>query len=76
MQNFTSVILYMNIICVTHCLCGAILKSLHSSDVLARREKRSKTESLFQANTCLIFYREIMTSFINYVTATLRALFA
>ena len=38
--------------------------------------KTFQTREHFQANTCRFLFRENMTSFLNYVTATLRTLFA
>ena len=58
----------MNIIFTAQLLPGANYKILNSSDVLARCQK---PESIF-IQTCVdCFYRENMTSFLNYVTATL-----
>ena len=48
---------------------------LHCSNVFARRHNIFKPESIFK-QTRQFFYRENTTSFINYVTATLRALIA
>ena len=70
-QIITSVMLYMNIICIIQWLFGGNSEILHYSDVFVRRPKLFKWGS-----TCQHFYREKMPSFLDYVTATLRALFA
>ena len=53
-----------------------ILEILDCSADFSRRQKLFQTREHFQANTCRFFYRENMTSFLNYITAMLRALFA
>ena len=75
-QIFTSIILYMNIIYIVQWLFGGNSEIVHYSDVFARRQKLFKPESIFKQTRVNIFYRENMTSFLKYVTATLRALFA
>ena len=75
MQNFTSVILYMNSICIAQLLSGANFQILYCSSTFTLRQKLFKTIKHFQAITCRFFYREIMTSFLSYITAMLRALF-
>ena len=78
MQTFTSVILYMNIIyisIITQYLSGADFEILHCFGPFARRHKLFKPRKTSKQTRVEIFYRENMTSFLNYVTATLRALF-
>ena len=75
-RKFTSVILYMNIICIAQWLFDAKSEILHCSSAFARRHKHCKPEALSCKNVSIIFYRENMTSFLNYVTATLRTLYA
>ena len=65
MRKFTSVILYMNIICIAQRLFEANFEILHCSGAFARRHKHCKPECSFM-QTCIeliIFYRENMTSF-------------
>ena len=76
MQNYTSVILYMNIICNTQWLFGANFEILDCSTNFTQRQKRFKQENTFKQTCVDFFYLENMTSFLNYVTATIRALFA
>ena len=76
MQNFTSIILYMNIIYIAQYLSGADFEILHCSRPFAQRHKLFKPRNTSKQTRVEIFYRENMTSFLNYVTATLRALFA
>ena len=76
MQNFTSVILYVNIIYIAQYLSGTNFEILYCSGPIARRHKLFKTRNTSKQTRVEIFYRENMTSFLNYVTATLRALFA
>ena len=64
----------MNIIYIAQWLLGSNSEILHYSDVFERREKLFNHNE-FQTNTFQHFYRENMTSFLNYITATLRALF-
>ena len=73
---FTSVILYINIIFIAQWLSGGNSEILYGSNVFARRHKLCKPENIFKQTRVNYFYRENMTSFLNYVTATLRALFA
>ena len=73
---FTSVILYINIIFIAQWLSGGNSEILHCSDCFARHHKLCKPESIFKQTRVNFFYRVNMTSFLNYVTATLRALFA
>ena len=75
-QNFTVIILYMNIICNAQWLYGANFEIIHRSDAFSRCKNLFKHESTFKQARVDFFYRENMTSFLNYVTATLRALFA
>ena len=75
-KMFTSVILYINIIFIAQWLSGGNSEILHGSDVFACCQKLCKEENSFQQTRVNFFYRENMTSFLNYVTATLRALFA
>ena len=70
---FTSVILYMIIIFIAQWLFGGNSEILHASDVFEHRHKLCKPESIFK-QTRVNLYRENMTSFLNYITATLRAL--
>ena len=74
-QIFTSVNLHMNIIFITQWLFGGNSESLHCSNVFASHQKLFKPENIFEQTRVNFFYRENMTSFLNYVTATLRALF-
>ena len=76
MHIFTSVILYINIIFIAQWLSGGNSEMVHSSDVSARLHKLCKPESIFKQTRVNFLYRESMTSFLDYVTATLRALFA
>ena len=46
-QNYTSVILYMNIILLTQWLFSAYFDILHCSDVFPRRQKLCKPETIF-----------------------------
>ena len=73
---FTSFILYIKIISIAQWLSGGNSEILHGSDVFARRQILCKPESIFKQTRVNFFYRENMTSFLNYVTAMLRALFA
>ena len=73
---FTIVILHMNIIFIAQWLFGGNSEMLPCSNVFARRQKLYKPENIFKQTRVNFFYRENMTSFLNYVTATLRALFA
>ena len=67
----------MNIICIAQWLFGGNSGILHYSDVFARRQTSFNQGSIIFKQTLVnIFYRENMTSFLNYVPATLRALFA
>ena len=76
MQNFTSVILYINIIYNAQWLFGASLEILDCFAHFTQRHKLFKQENSFKQTRVDFFNRENMTSFLNYVTATLRALFA
>ena len=75
-QIFTAVVLHKNIIFITQWLLGGNSESLNCSDVFARRQKLFKLENIFAHTRVNFFYRENMTSFLNYVTTTLIALFA
>ena len=75
-QNFTSVILCMKIIFIEHWLFGGNSENEQCYDVFARRQKLCKPESIFKQTRVNFFYSINMTSFLNYVTAMLRALFA
>ena len=75
-KNLTSVILYKNIIFIAQWLSGGNSEILRGSDVFARCQKLCKKENSFKQTRVNFFFRENMTSFLNYVTATLRALFA
>ena len=68
-QIFTSVILHMNIIFIAKWLFGGNSESIHFSDVFECLQKLFKPENIFKQT-------RINFSFLNYVTATLRALFA
>ena len=65
----------MNIVFIAQWLFVANFEILHCSDVLARRQKLFRPESI----SCKQFFftaKIIMASYFNYVIATLRALFA
>ena len=47
LEKFTSVILYMNTICIAQWLCDANFEILHCSDAFARRHKHCKPECSF-----------------------------
>ena len=64
------------IIFIAQWLFGGNSEILHCSDVFERRQKLCKPENIFKQTRVNFFYRENMTSFLNYVTATLRTLFA
>ena len=70
---FTSVILYMHIIFIAQWLFGGNSEILHRCDVFERRQKLCKPDSILKQTRVTVFYRENMTSFLNYATATLRA---
>ena len=72
----TSIILHTNIIFIAQWLSGGNSEILHGSDFFARRPKLCKPESIFKQTHVNFVYRENITSFLNYVTATLSALFA
>ena len=76
-QFFTSVILYMNIIYIYRAV-TVWWQFWHFTLFwcFARRQKLFKQESNFKHTRVNIFYRENMTSFLNYVPDKLRALFA
>ena len=65
----------MNIICNAQWLYGANFEILHCSEAFSWRKTLFKQEN-FKQTRVDFFYRENMTSFLNNVTATLRALFA
>ena len=75
-QIFTSAILYTNIIYLSHIDCLVVILKFYTVDVFARREKFYKPENIFKQTLINFFKCENMTSFLNYVTAMLRALFA
>ena len=75
-QTFTFVILYLDIVFIPQWLFDGNSEILHYSDVFASRQNLCKPQSIFKQTRVNCFYRENMTSFLNYVTATLRALFA
>ena len=72
-QNATSVILYINIIFIAKWLYGAEFQILHCS--VWTMLKTFKPENTFKQTRVKFVYRENMTSFLNYVTSTLRVLF-
>ena len=74
-QNFKFAILYMNTVCIAQWQFHSDSKSV-SFLICMHAVKNIETTNRFQANTCKHFYRKNMTSFLYYVTATLRALFA
>ena len=76
MRTFTSVILKMNIICISQWLFETNFEILHCSGAFAWRYKHFNPNVLSCKHVLIIFYRENMTSFLNYVTATLRTLYA
>ena len=49
---------------------------LYCSDVFERRQKLYLPENIFKQTCVNFFHLANMTSFLNYVTATLRTLFA
>ena len=74
--KFTSVILYMNIICIAQLLFDA---SFEIYTFLVRLQdviKIVNQNALSCKHVSIILYRENMTSFLNYVTAMLRTLYA
>ena len=75
-DKFTSIILYMNIICIAQWLFEANSEVLHCSDAFARHHKHCKPQCSFMQTHVDYFYCENMTSFLNYVTDTLRTLYA
>ena len=60
----------------SHIRIGGNSEILHYYDVFARRQKLCKLEIIFKQTPVNFFYRKNMKSFFNYVTTTLRALFA
>ena len=54
-RKFTSVILYMNIICIEQWLFDANFEILHCSGAFARRYKHSNPECSFM-QTCRLFF--------------------
>ena len=76
MRKFTSVILYVNIRCIAQWLREANFKILFCSGAFTRRHTHRKPECYFMQTRVDYFYRENMTSFLNYVTTTLRTLYA
>ena len=66
----------MNIICIAQWWFCGNSEILHCSDVFARCQKLCKPETIFKKTCVNIFYSKNMTPFLNYVTATLRDLFA
>ena len=58
-----------------HSDCLVVNSEIHCFDVFSRRQKLCKPESIFKQTCVNFFYRQNMTSFLNYITATLRALF-
>ena len=71
MQKFTFVILYMNIRCIAYWLADANFEISHCSYSFARCHTQT-LKNIFK-QTRVDFYRENMTSFLNYITASLRA---
>ena len=55
LRKYTSVILYMNIICIAQWLFDANLKILHCSDAFTRRHKHNKPECSFM-QTCVDYF--------------------
>ena len=70
MQNFTSVILYMNIICNAQWLFGAHLEILDCSADFTRRQKLLKQESTFKQTRVDFFTAKIWRHF--SITSQLR----
>ena len=66
----------MNIICIAQWLFNANFENLHFSGAFARCHKHCKPECSFMQTRVDYIYRENMTSFLNYVTATLRTVYA
>ena len=66
----------MNIIFIAQWLFRGNSEIWLCSDVFTCRQKLCKKDSIFKQTHVNIFYRENMTSSLNYVTATLRTLFA
>ena len=54
---------------------GANSEIVHYSNVFARRQNVCKQETRSCKNVSTFLYCETMTSFLNYVTDTIRALF-
>ena len=73
---FIVLFLYMNIIFIARWLFCGNSQIWLCSDVFACRQKLCKPDSIFKQTRVNFFYRKNMTSFLNYVTATLRTLFA
>ena len=65
----------MNTIFITQWLFCGNSEILHRSDVFAHRQKLCKLESIYEQTRVNFLYCENMTSILNFVTATLRALF-
>ena len=74
-RKFTWIILYMNIICIAQWLFDDNSEILHCSGAFERRHKHCKPECSFMQTHVYFFYGEKMTSFLHYVTATLRTLY-
>ena len=73
---FTSIILYINIIFIAQWLFGGNSEILQCSDVFAGIQKLCIQKAISSKHVSPFFYCKNMTSFLNYVSTTLRALFA
>ena len=76
MQTWTSVILYMNIKCISLGAFKMLILKSYTVPVCLHDVTHFLNQKAFSGKHVSIFYRENRTSFLNYVTATLRTLFA
>ena len=60
---------------ITHSDCLVVILKFYIIAMFLHAVRNFKPESIFKQTRVNIFYRESMTSFVNYDTATLRALF-
>ena len=75
LRKFTSVILYMNIICFAQWLFGANLE-IYTVPMRLQDVINIINQNVLSCKHVSIFFRENMTAFLNYVTAMLRTLYA
>ena len=61
---------------LSHSKCLVVIMKFYTVRMFLHALRNFLNQNAFQANTCQPFYRENMTSFLNYVTTTLRAIFA